>query len=84
MRDDRQLSLKVVSGLRRKVVGLLEYGVDTRAIAQRPGATGHAIIAVDAGGENNILLWPGTNGAITDAMVGQALAQAPQKVHSPA
>ncbi|MEL7097688.1 MAG: ribokinase [Pseudomonadota bacterium] len=55
---------------------LLEYGVDTRCISEVDGPTGHAIIAVDAEGENNILLWPGANGAITDDMIGQALSQA--------
>lgn len=34
---------------------LLEYGVDTRHIAQVETATGHAIIMVDAHGENAIL-----------------------------
>ncbi|HBR64039.1 MAG TPA: ribokinase, partial [Rhodobacteraceae bacterium] len=38
---------------------LLEYGVDTRFITTQSEATGHAIIAVDASGENNILLYPG-------------------------
>ncbi|MEO0937458.1 MAG: ribokinase [Pseudomonadota bacterium] len=55
---------------------LLEYGVDTRSIAEVPGPTGHAIIAVDAGGENSILLWPGANAAISEGMIGQALSQA--------
>ncbi|MEM8579181.1 MAG: ribokinase [Pseudomonadota bacterium] len=55
---------------------LLEYGVDTRCIAEVSGPTGHAIIAVDAEGENNILLYPGANAAITGDMIGQALAQA--------
>ena len=40
---------------------LLEYGVDPRFIAVSDTATGHAIIATDADGENNIILYPGAN-----------------------
>lgn len=40
---------------------LTEYGVDTRAIARVSDESGHAVIAVDDAGENNILLYPGAN-----------------------
>lgn len=55
---------------------LMEYGVDTRHIAQVHVATGHANINVDSAGENNIVLFPGANDAITDAMIGGPLAEA--------
>lgn len=44
---------------------LLEYGVDTRHIAIVSEPTGHAIIAVDADGENAIILHPGANNAVS-------------------
>lgn len=55
---------------------LLEYGVDTRHISTVVDATGHANINVDAMGENNIVLHPGANHAITDQMIGAALSEA--------
>ncbi|MBT3142227.1 ribokinase [Phaeobacter gallaeciensis] len=55
---------------------LTEYGVDTRHIAELSVPTGHAIIAVDAAGENQILLYPGANQAISTDQLGQALSQA--------
>ena len=55
---------------------LTEYGVDTRHIAQVDVPTGHAIIAVDAQGENNIILFPGANHAISGDQLGQALSSA--------
>ncbi len=55
---------------------LTEYGVDTRYIAGVEVPTGHAIIAVDAQGENNIILFPGSNHAITPGQLGQALSSA--------
>ena len=55
---------------------LLEYGVETGHIAQVDTATGHANINVDAAGENNIVLYPGANHAITDAIIGAALSEA--------
>jgi len=55
---------------------LLEYGVDTRHIAQVETATGHAIIMVDAHGENAILLHAGSNGEIPQATLQTALAEA--------
>ena len=55
---------------------LLEYGVETQHIHVAGVATGHANINVDAAGENNIVLFPGANHAITDQMIGAALAEA--------
>lgn len=57
---------------------LTEYGVDTRHITEVDVPTGHAIIAVDAQGENNIILFPGSNHAITPDQLGQALSSASQ------
>ncbi len=55
---------------------LTEYGVDTRHIAEVDVPTGHAIIAVDAQGENLIVLYQGANHAISDDQIGQALSSA--------
>ncbi len=57
---------------------LTEYGVDTRHIVQAETPTGHAIIAVDAEGENNIILFQGANHAISEDQLGQALSSAVQ------
>ena len=57
---------------------LTEYGVDTRHIAEVEVPTGHAIIAVDADGENNIILFPGSNHTISRDQLGQALSSASQ------
>lgn len=55
---------------------LLEYGVDTRHIAQVEEPTGHAIIAVEPGGENQILIYPGANRVIAEGAIQAALAEA--------
>ena len=55
---------------------LTEYGVDTRHIAEVDVPTGHAIIAVDAQGENLIVLYQGANHAISNDQLGQALSSA--------
>ncbi|WP_171175220.1 ribokinase [Ruegeria sp. HKCCD8929] len=55
---------------------LTEYGVDTRHISEAEVPTGHAIIAVDAGGENQIVLFPGANHSIGADQLGQALSSA--------
>lgn len=55
---------------------LTEYGVDTRHIWKVGAATGHAIIMVDADGENAIVLFQGANRALEDRMIGQALSEA--------
>lgn len=54
---------------------LMEYGVDTRLIKTVDVPTGHAIIALDGLGENNILIYPGANHAITQEAISEALAQ---------
>lgn len=55
---------------------MMEYGVDTRHIARVDGATGHAIILVDEGGENSIVLHHGANHAIPETLLGSALSEA--------
>lgn len=55
---------------------LTEYGVDTRHIATLEAPTGHAIIAVEPGGENLIVLLPGANRAISPERVAIVLADA--------
>lgn len=55
---------------------MTEYGVDTRFITEVDVPTGHAIIAVDEQGENQIILYPGANHAIEQDQLGQALSQA--------
>lgn len=55
---------------------LLEYGVDTRFIAQLSETTGHAIINVAADGENQIVLMGGANTCVPEAHVAQALTEA--------
>lgn len=54
---------------------LLEYGVDTRCIAEVGAPTGHAIICVDGQGENSIVLLAGANHAITEDVIGAALSE---------
>lgn len=56
---------------------LLEYGVDTRRIDVQPDiATGHANIAVAEDGENQIVLFAGSNRAISEHSVAAALTEA--------
>ncbi|WP_050604635.1 ribokinase [Ruegeria sp. 6PALISEP08] len=55
---------------------LTEYGVDTLFISEVDLPTGHAIIAVDAEGENLIILYPGANHALDVSHLGQALSSA--------
>ncbi len=55
---------------------LLEWGVDTRHIAELDTATGHAIISVADDGENMIILHPGANTEIPQAQLQNALAEA--------
>ena len=45
---------------------LAGYGVDVARVARAPAATGHAIVQVDAGGENAILLHAGANADVAD------------------
>lgn len=55
---------------------LMEFGVDTRHIKISEVPTGHAIIATDAAGENNIILYPGANQDISDQMRLASLSEA--------
>ncbi|WP_299294749.1 ribokinase [uncultured Tateyamaria sp.] len=56
---------------------LMEYGVDTRFISRLTDtATGHANISVADDGENQIILYTGTNHLISDDMIGAALSSA--------
>ncbi|MGR3465279.1 ribokinase [Limimaricola sp.] len=52
---------------------LESYGVGCAHVQRREGPSGHAIIAVDAQGENAITLWPGANREIDLDAVKQAL-----------
>ena len=53
---------------------LLEYGVDTRHIVEVAEPTAHAIINVDAAGENAIVIFSGANRAIPDDAILGPLA----------
>ncbi len=55
---------------------LLEYGVDTRNIAELDVETSQAIIAVAADGENTIILHKGANVQIPKNVLNQSLTQA--------
>ncbi|MEM6677203.1 MAG: PfkB family carbohydrate kinase [Pseudomonadota bacterium] len=55
---------------------LAAAGVDVSCVAEVEEATGHAIIYVDAAGENCIVIHGGANRAIPEAVVEAALAQA--------
>lgn len=53
---------------------LNENGVDLALIERSGGVSGHAIIQVDDAGQNCILLFGGTNQALTEAYIDRALA----------
>ena len=55
---------------------LAAAGVDTADIARIEAATGHAIIEVDAAGENVIVIWGGANRALARDHVEDAIARA--------
>lgn len=55
---------------------LAGWGVDVAHLIQMDLASGHAIINVDEAGENNIVLFPGTNRAMPFSLVEGALAGA--------
>lgn len=55
---------------------LLEYGVDTRNIAEIETETAQAIIMVDPEGENAIILHPGANAQIPQVTLQGAMAAA--------
>ncbi|MEH7829299.1 ribokinase [Gemmobacter denitrificans] len=52
---------------------LRAYGVDLSGVSLLSEPTGHAIINVDPGAENAIVIYPGANRAVTPAMVQAAL-----------
>lgn len=51
-------------------------GVDISLLKKLPGPGGHTFIQVDKNGQNSILLFPGTNHALTPELVDEALSQA--------
>lgn len=51
---------------------LRQEGVDLRHVSVAPGPTGLAIVAVDPGGENNIIVVPGANAGITPGHIAAA------------
>ena len=53
---------------------LVENGVDVSLLERSEGVSGHAIIQVDDHGQNCILLFGGTNQALTEAYIDRALA----------
>ncbi len=55
---------------------LNEAGADTTFVETADGASGHAIIQVEASGQNSILLFPGANYRFTPDFIEQALADA--------
>lgn len=55
---------------------LMEYGVDTGHIVQVDVPTGHAIVAVEGSGENQIIIFPGANRDIPVERLRAALTQA--------
>lgn len=52
---------------------LIESGVDCSLMGQSDGVSGHAIIQVDDAGQNCILLYGGTNQALTKAYIDRVL-----------
>lgn len=61
-------------GWARDLLG--SYGVDVTHVAQGAEPTGHAIINVDPGAENAIVIYPGANRAITGSTIAETLALA--------
>jgi ribokinase len=51
---------------------LRQAGVDLSHVTTLPGQTGLAVVAVDASGENNIIVIPGANADITPDQIGAA------------
>ncbi|MGH7043911.1 MAG: ribokinase, partial [Acetobacteraceae bacterium] len=56
---------------------LAAAGVDTTHVADAPGPTGTALIAVDAAGANQIVVVPGANAHMDAARIDRALAAVP-------
>ena len=56
---------------------LHEADIDLQFVARADVPTGHAVVVIDEGsGENQILLMPGANAAISPSQIDEALAQA--------
>lgn len=55
---------------------LLEYGVDTRNVAEIDTETAHALIIVNQHGENTIVLHPGANFEVPQTTLQTAMAEA--------
>lgn len=53
---------------------LASFGVRTELVRETGERTGHAVIQVDASGQNSILLYGGANRCLTEAFVDEALA----------
>src|SRR5436190_14193123 len=68
---------------REALATLGEAGVDLHSIRQRDGATGVALILVDAAGENQIVVAPGANARLAEADVPAALGAALCQVEIP-
>ena len=54
---------------------LRENGVDTQYLKKTEMSTGHAIIQVEDGGENCILVYPGANYALTEEQIEDTIKQ---------
>ena len=50
-------------------------GVQTDCVEETALPTGHAVIQVDGGGQNCILIFPGANGAVSREQAGRTLAR---------
>lgn len=58
------------------LAALAAQGIDTATIARVAAPTGHAVVAVDTRGENQILIHPGANRAQSPQAIAAALAPA--------
>src|SRR5689334_19249866 len=56
------------------LAGLRAAGVDTRLVRVAPGPSGVALIAVDAHGENQIVVAPGANATLTSLTAAELAA----------
>ena len=54
------------------IENLRQEGVDTRHVHRTPGSSGYAVVAVDASGENQIIVVPGANARVSVADVEAA------------
>jgi ribokinase len=55
---------------------LTRHGVPLDAIAQVPAGTGHAVVAIDENGENQIIIYAGANRTQSPALIARTLATA--------